>query len=282
MILKGIILDAGRIILSDALVGEGPHYASGFRLGDTAGFIPDRTDTGPRGTIVYTGKTMDIAVTRIAVDTVRFVCSVTEMAGPFPVGNCVLYFGDSNGEDVPLVSVAFPYQIIKTPSNDQVTTDGYTLPGSRFAVAITVKITDDIEDVEVVVLPPDYSSLPSFATEDDVPPGNALTFKQAVISFDTRVKTPVLMTVDHNNVRWVQPFYQQMRDPRFGQLDGGVDGEGFGGEAEEIVFGMWYTTHDEDFTVNPVGGATYDDGPNIQTIGGATYTDTVNYPYNNV
>lgn len=282
MILKGVLLDSGKVIITDALVGIGPHYASGFRIGDIAGFNFARSETGPRGQIVYTGKTQDVAVTRISLDTVRFTLSVTELAGPFRMGNIVLYFGDESNEDVPLCAVSFPEQILKTPSDDQVTTDGFTLPGSRFAVAITVRIRDDSDDVTVEILPPDYSSLPTFATELDVPPGNALTFKQSVIAYDSRVKTPVLLTVDQDNTRWVQPFYQQLADPDFGQMDGGVDGEGFGGEAAEIVFGMHYTTDEGDFTAAPVGGAAYTDGSILSTVGGSTYTNTTNLPYNNV
>lgn len=276
MIIAGRILDKGKVIISNAITGLATSYATGFRIGDLAAFDIITSETGPRGTVVFEGSTQDIAVTRIAIDTVRFVCSITEGVGPFTMGNLVLYMQDDKGDSVPFIMVAFPKQVVKTPSNDQVTTDGYTLPGSRFAVAIHVKHSDEATDVVVEILPPDYSSLPSFATENDVPPGNALTYKQYVVNYDTRVKTPVMFAVDEDNTRWGNPFYQQLRDPRFGQLDGGVDGEGYGGEAAEIVFGMFYTTEDRDFTVNPVGGSTYTDSSILQTVGGATYGQTVN------
>ena len=276
MILKGRILDAGKPIISNAITGLSTSYSTGFQIGTTHGFEILTSETGPRGEIVHIGKTQDVAVTRIAVDTVRFACSVTEGAGPFTMGNLVLYMQDDNGDSVPFIMVAFPHPIVKNPSSDQVTTDGFTLPGSRFVVAIHVKHSDELTDVEVIILPPDYSSLPTFATEDDVPPGPALTFKQFVVAHDTRAKTPVLFTVDHNNTRWGIPFYTQLRDPRFGQLDGGVDGEGWGGEYSEIVFGMFYTTPEINFSENPVGGASYTDSSILQTIGGATYDMTSN------
>lgn len=283
MILKGRLLDSGLGIFSNALLGLATNYASGFKIGDTYGFEVDKTEIAPRGNIVFEGKTGDIAATRIAIDTVRFVCSISESFGPFYMGNLVLYMQDDDGNEVPFVMVAFPQQVLKTPSADQVTTDGFQVPGSRFAVAIHVKHGDEADDVTVIILPPDYSSLPTFATELEVPPGNALTYKQFVVSYDTRAKTPVMYTVDENNVRWGIPFTQQIMDPRFGQLDGGVDGEGYGGEPDEIVFGMWYTTNEQDFSNNPVGGASYTDSDNLKVLGGATYTNTVNNnPYVNI
>ncbi len=283
MILKGRILDAGKPIISNAILGISSSYATGFKVGDTYGFEVITTETAPRGNVVFEGSTEDVAVTRIAVDTVRFVCSISESHGPFYMGNLVLYMQDDQGNSVPFIMVAFPQVVLKNPSANQITTDGFQVPGSRFAVAIHIKHSDELSDVTVIILPPDYSSLPTFATELDVPPGNALTYKQFVVAHDSRAKTPVLYTVDENNVRWGIPFYQQLMDPRFGQVDGGMDGEGWGGEAEEIVFGMWYTTEEHNFSDNPVGGASYTDGDNLQVLGGSTYTNTVNdNPYVNL
>jgi len=276
MILKGRILNQGKGIVSAALVGLASSYAAGFKVGDVSGFTVDPTETAPRGEVTFEGKTEDVAVTRVSLDTVRFVCSISESHGPFRIGNIVLYMRDENGNAVPFVMVAFPFAVLKQPSADQVTTDGFTLPGSRFAVAITIKHSDELNDVEVVVLPPDYSSLATFANENEVPPGAALTFKQFVVAYDTRARTPVLFTVDHENVRWGNPFYQQIRDHRFGQLDGGMDGEGYGGEPDELVFGMFYTTDEADYTENPAGGAAYTDSTVLQTLGGSTYTKTTN------
>lgn len=275
MIIKGKVLDAGKVIVTNALVGQATSFASEFRVGDQAGFTFDSTETAPRGAIVHTGSQNDIAVTRIAIDTVRFVCSIPEGFGPFQMGNLVMYMENDDNDSVPFLAVSFPYQVLKQPSNDQVTTDGFTLPGTRFAISIELKHSDEETDVIINILPPDYSSLPSFATELDVPPGNSLTFKQFVINYDTRTKSPVLVTIDENNVRWATPLTQQIMDPSFGQLDGGMDGEGYGGHAYELVWGGWYTTPNSAYTENPVGGAAYTD-TQLNTIGGAGYTQTTN------
>ena len=275
MIIKGRVLDTGKSCITTALVGIQATYATEFKLGDVAGFEVDPTETAPRGNVVYSATSRDIAVTRIAPDTVRFVCSVTEGAGPFTIGNCVLYMLDENENSTPFIMVSFPYTVLKSPSNDQITTDGFTLPGTRFSISIELKHSDEETDVQVIVLPPDYSSLPAFATELDVPPGSSLTYKQFVVNCDSRTKTPVLVTVDENNVRWAMPFSSQLLDPYFGQLDGGMDGEGYGCEAEEIVFGGWYDTPDTAFTENPVGGAEYTSEPPGQ-VGGAGYIITTN------
>lgn len=283
MIITGIVLDSGKSVISNSLVGLATSFASGFQVADQFGFPVDETDTAPRGNIVYNGPSQDIAVTRVAIDTVRFVCTIPEGVGPINMGNLVLYMQDQQSNVVPFISVAFPQRIVKTPSADQVTTDGFILPGSRFSISIEIKHSNNVNTVTITILPPDYSSLPTFATEAEMPPAASMTFKQAVVNFDTRSKTPVMYSIDHNNVRWGNPFYQQIRDPDFGQLDGGMDGEGWGGEAEEIIFGYFYTTADGDFTANPVGGAAYTDiDANLQTVGGATYTVTVNQGLDNI
>lgn len=276
MLLRGRILNPGKVLITNALLGLSATYATGFKVGDMYGFEVDPAiDTAPRGMIVHEATQRDIAVTRVAFDTVRFVCSIPEGAGPFYMGNMVLYMEDENQEPVPFVMVAFPALVHKQPSNDQITTDGFTIPGTRFAISIEIKHSDELTDVQVIILPPDYSSLPAFATELDVPPGSSMTYKQFVVNYDTRVRSPVLVTIDDNNVRWAQPFSTQLLDPHFGQLDGGMDGEGYGGEAEEIVFGGWYTTPNSAYTTNPVGGATYLFDPQGM-VGGAGYTVTQN------
>lgn len=275
MIIKGRVLHDGKIVITNALIGQESSFACEFRVGDEAGFEFDEEETAPRGSIVHIGSQYDISVTKIAIDTVRFVCSIPEGFGPFNMGNLVLYMQGEDGVSVPFLAVAFPYQVLKQPSNDQITTDGYTLPGTRFAVSIELRHSDEETDVEVNILPPDYSSLPSFATELDVPPGSSLTFKQFVINYDSRVKGPVLVTVDENNTRWATPFSQQIMDPSFGQLDGGMDGEGYGGTSFELVFGGWYTTPDTAYTENPVGGSLYTD-TQLRNVGGSSYVKTTN------
>ncbi len=284
MILTGIVLNSGKHLIANSVIGLSTGFASGFLVGETAGFNVDETDTAPRGAISYTGPSQDIAVTRIADDTVRFVCSVPEGIGPITMGNLVLYIQDELNNSVPFVSVAFPFAVIKAKSADQVSQNGVLLPGTRFAISIEVKFTNQTSTVTIVILPPDYSSLPTYATEADVPPAGSSTFKQFVVNFDTRVGTPVMYAIDHNNVRWANPFYQQLRDPRFGQLDGGMDGEGWGGESDDITFAEFYTTPDSAYTTNPIGGATYTDSDtSLKTIGGATYLKTTNdNPYENI
>ncbi len=55
-----------------------------------------------------------------------------------------------------------------------------------------------------------------------------------------------------------------------------MDGEGYGGEPDELVWGHLYVTPDTEYTTNHVGGAEYTSDP-MHSIGGSLYTDTVNY-----
>ncbi len=274
-VLDAKILTAGKTIISDALIGLSLALPSKFLVGTTAGYTPLATDVTVTGSLVHTGTANSITATRIAEDTVRYVCVIEENWGPFDIGNLILFMEDSLGAELPFLEVVFPVKITKVQSDPATTTAGFQVPGSRVAINIELKHTDEATIASVTVITPNYSSLPTFSLDIDVPVGPALTYRQFVVSYDLRTKTPVLFTVDDNNVRWGMPFSQQLEDPDFGHLNGGNDGEGYGGVADGIIFGYYYLTTLSQFTLPNIGGSNYTDNvPN--TIGNASYLVTTN------
>lgn len=273
-VLDAKILTAGKAAISDALLGVNPALPHSFIIGDSFGFEPTDDMLTVAGTKVFTGDATAISATRISEDTVRYVCSLSETHGPFQIGNLILNMSSLASGVTPFIAVVLPVPIQKQQSDPTFTDQGFQVPGSRVAINIEIKHTEEIEIANVTVITPNYSSLPTFETELDVPEGAALTFKQAVISYHSAVRMPVLMTVDANNVRWGMPFTQGINHPYFGHLDGGTDGEGYGGDPSEIIFGYYYLTPEATFTYPSIGGADYT-GLTSGVVGGASYDDTV-------
>lgn len=265
------ILTEGKSVISDALLGITPAKPHEFRVGDEFGFDPDSNDTAVRGTEVFLGNAAAISSNRLAEDTVRYVCTISEQHGPFTVGNIVLYMVDNLNRIVPFISVVLPVPVTKLNSDPTATASGFQVPGSRLVFNITLKHSDEIEIASVDIVTPNYAQLPTFETEADVPAGASLTFKNAVISYHTVEQRPVLMTVDGNGIRWGMPYYQQINDPDFGHLDGGdASFEHQFYDGIEILFGYFYLTPESVFTYPVIGGGSYAEDP-VNSLGNATY-----------
>jgi len=275
-VLDAKLLDAGKNLISRALLSVDKLYPYSFVVGDEAGFTPVSTDLAVRGNTVYTGYANNISVNQIAEDTIRYVCNITELVGPFTVGNIIMHLDDGFGNAAPFIEVVLPVTVYKKQSDTSFTSDGYAVPGTRLAISIELKHSQEIEITSIDIITPTYSSLPTFGTEGEVPLGAALTHKQFVVSYDTRTKGPVMFTVDANNVRWGMPFTHQINDPNFGHLLGGTDGEGYGGESDDILTGGYYLTPDTVYSSTYLGGWPYS-SVYLVSIGNATYTNTSNY-----
>jgi hypothetical protein len=273
-VLSAKILTAGKTAISNALLGVSPAKPHSFKCGDEFGFTPVTTDISPRGLLTFTGQATAIAATRLSADTVRYVCSISEQWGPFQVGNLILYMLDDAGAIQPFISVVLPVPVQKVQSAPITTVSGYQVPGSRLAFNIELKHSEEVEILSINIITPNYSSLPTFETEATIPPGAALTFKNFVVSHHTVIKKPVLGTVDGNAIRWGIPFYNQINDPGFGQLDGGDDTlPHHYYDGVEIISGNLYITPESSYTYPSYGGGLYTDTLYF-TLGGARYDMT--------
>lgn len=274
-VLSAKILTSGKSIISKTLLGVGDIFPAGFIVGDEAGFTPDENDTAVRGNVVYEGGANNIQVNQIAEDTIRYVCTISEVFGPFNVGNLIMYLDDGTNSPLPFISVALPVIVRKTQASPSFTLEEYAVPGARLAISIEIKHSQEAEILSVNIVTPDYSQIPTFGTEAEVPLGAALTFRQFIVNFDSRTKGPVLYTVDINNVRWGMPFTHQLTDPNFGHLDGGTDGEEYGAEPDDILSGYYYLTPAAAFSPYNLGESLYADTYG-RILGNASYKPYVN------
>lgn len=251
------LLDSGKFLLTGALTGFTALAPVKFRVGDLAGFTPDKGDSDIRGSLVFEGLSGLIQARQTAVDTVRYTLTITEAFGPFDIGNIVLFASLGDGVAKPFVSVVSPIRIKKKRSDPDVgATQPYPTPGSRFTINITIRHSIEGDDIVVEVVNPEFSSLPYFDTELNIPSSLVNPWSQFVIHNDTRVNTPVLASKRADGSYWGIPFWQNLRDPKFGTIDGGTVGDAHRLDQGSFLWGYYYLTPN-DLLTGLVGGTGY-------------------------
>lgn len=268
-----VLLDAGKRLLTGALTGFTAIGPVKFRIGDTAGFTPDKTDTDIRGNLVFEGLSGLTQTRRIADDTVRYTLVITEEFGPFDIGNIVLFCSHADAEAEPMVSVVLPFKVRKNAGNvDLGDSLDVPTPGNRFVINITIQHSVEGSNVTVNVTDPQFSSLPFYATRYDIPAYQLNPWNQFVVHNDDRIGTPTLVTKRSDGSYWGIPFWQNFRSSKFGIFDGGVAGDGRAADNFGYAWGNFYLTIDSLYD-GALGGSNYNDPPSsyVGVVGGAAY-----------
>lgn len=243
---KAVLLNDGKRLITGALAGFTGIAPVKFRVGDMAGFTPDVNDVDIRGQLVFEGLSGLMQARRLADDTVRYTLVITESYGPFYVGNIVMFAAHADNAPEALVSVVLPFKVKKTVSNPDIgALQPFPVPGSRLTINITIKHSIDGDDIVVQVVNPEFSSLPFFDLQTEVPPPAINPWSQFVIHNDTRLDTPTLITKRSDGTQWGIPFWQNFRSPKFGVIDGGTTGDNHKPNAGSFLWGYFYLTPNE-------------------------------------
>lgn len=271
---KAILLDSGKNLITGSLAGFTAVGPTEFRIGSTAGFDPLKTDTDITGPLVFRGLSGLIQRRMIAFDTVRYTMTVTEKYGPFEIGNIVLFASHADGTSRALVKVVLPFKVTKRPSDPDVgATQPFPTPGARFTINVTIKHSIDADDVIVQVINPNYSSLPYFDTQFNIPPTLTNPYSVFAIHNDTRINTPVMVSKRADGSYWGIPFWQNLRSPKFGTIDGGTTGDGHLEDQGSFAWGYYYLTPN-DLLDGVLGGTGYlqdNELGYVDIVGGSAY-----------
>lgn len=268
-----ILLREGRRLLSGALAGMTGVGPTHFRVGPTAGFTPQDTDTDVRGGLAFEGKSGLIQIRMVAVDTVRYTMIITEAFGPFDIGNIVMYASNGDDNALPMFEVVLPFAVKKTRGDpDLNNATPFPSPGNRFTINVTIKHSLDGDDINIEVINPEFASLPVFDTQLNIPPAAINPWQQFVVHNDTRVNSPVVVSKDEAGQYWGIPFWQNLRSPKFGVIDGGVSGDNHLEEQGAFLWGYFYLTPNILLT-GTLGSTGYiqDNDSYVGNIGGASY-----------
>lgn len=254
-----VLLSAGKRLISSSLAGFSIYSIHSFRIGSTFGYEANSEIIEPEGTTVFTGYAGLTQSKMTEIDTVRHTIVIPEHAGPFLMGNIVLYGAIIDGAPVPFLNVIFPFAIQKIKADPQFNSGlAIPTPGSRFVINVDIKHSlEEIEEVTVNVVSPEYASLPFYDTEANVPAPALNPWPQFIVNYDTRLKSPALVTKKSDGTYWAIPLNDNFHNPKFGITDGGIHGDGLAPSPYGILSGYFYTTPDEEYA-GTVGGMSYD------------------------
>lgn len=254
---KGILLKTGKSLLTSSLTGFSLFAPIKYEIGNSYGFTPDENDTVARGSIVYTGSSLEVQSRQLSEDTARYIITVPETAGPFSIGNIVLYGSMWNADPVPMFSVVLPFLYAKEKSLASVVSGTqYPVPGNRFIINITIRHSLEATTVNVTITTPTFSSLAYFTDETNYPPPATNPWTTFVLHNDSRTHMPAMVMTRSDGTQWGIPTWQSIRDPKFGIADGGQMGDGYAPTGMTFIWGQQYTTPAASFK-GSIGGTSY-------------------------
>lgn len=254
---RGVLLTAGKSLITSSMTGFSLFAPIKYELGNAYGFTPDESDTVARGTIVYTGSALEVQARQLASDTARYVITVPESAGPFNIGNIMLYGTMWNADPVPLFSVVLPFLYTKEKSNaTAVSGTQYPIPGNRFIITITIKHSLEASTVNVTVTTPNFASLAYFSDQHTYPPPALNPWTTFMLHNDTRTDMPAMVATRDDGTQWGIPAWQNIRDPKFGMADGGQCGDGYAPVGLTFLWGQTYLTPITSYQ-GVIGGSSY-------------------------
>lgn len=270
---QGILLNTGRGLITSSMIGFSMFAPLKFRVGNSFGFTPDPADTDIRGALTYEGSSALMTSRRLAEDAARYVCTIPESEGDFDIGNIVFFGTMWNNDPIPLFSVSLPYLYHKQVASPSFEGQPFPTPGSRFICNVTIKHSLEATGVTVTITTPTFASFPTYEDENSVPTPGLNPWSTYIISKDSRTGGPTFVFTDENEVTWGIPATQLLREPNFGDADGGYTGDGYTKEVRSYISGGTFTT-DEAVYRGTIGGESFTEAAEnfIGNIGGVNWT----------
>lgn len=277
---QAYILNGGRDQILSASAGFGRYVPYSFSVGDTAAFVPTSNETQARGNIVYTGDS-NLMQSRLLEDgEVRYSFIIPEGAGPFNVGNVVMYTMGGSGVPTPFMMVVLPYPIPKKVSAYDTGTVGLGVPGNRLLVNITLKqeiVDPNNPDISITIhiISPEYANLSFLDTDSNVPAPELNPWSQFILHETDLTKTPAFVSKDSQDQYWIMPFFKQLHSPNYDVLGGGVVGDKHIEADFPTMWGHRFITPDSQYR-GVIGGASFKNaGATPQSVGGAPFIKPV-------
>ena len=268
------VLDGGIQQILSGSAGLESYSPYSFKVGDQALFVPDTDETQPRGTIVYTGDTTLMQARKVSASEVRFSFIIPEGAGPFNIGNCVMYTMDATGIPTPFAMIVLPFVIPKKVAAYDTGTVGLAVPGNRLLINFTLSqqiATNPGSTVAVTVqvISPQYSNLSYYDTDSNLPAGELMPWNQFILQRSDLTGGPAFVTKDANNQYWVTPFFHDLHSPLYDVLGGGTAGDNYSQDDFPVLWGHKLSTNNALYR-SKIGGAPIKyAGSALNSVGGA-------------
>lgn len=245
-----------------------------FLIGDSVNFIPESSETMPRGNITFNG-TKDLMKLKLFDDnkSIKVSCIIPEQYDEIDVGNIVLY-SYKNGVNRPFCMLVLNEVVTKRNPSSQITDQFNKYPGNRLIINVTIAYVDvDNLDVDytIEVMDPSFANLPYFGDDFDIPLVHENPHSQFVVNeMFSLGKLPAFVTKNAtNDAYFASPVFQNIASPKFGILNS-FNADFHGNDRITWVWGQTYDTPEEGFR-GIIGGISYEDTANLVVIGGLSY-----------
>lgn len=196
-----------------------------FIIGDDYNFVPDPSETSPRGNITFIGSRDAIKSKYFDDDaSLRISFIIGEDYDKVSIGNIIGY-SLYRGSLRPFISIVLPSLVIKDNANPEGINLGFPYAGNRMIISVTVKYinSDEIDaSYTVNIISPSYANLPSYDSDLHVPDAVDNPYEQFIVNrFVKHLTKPAFVTKDESNEYYASPLFQNINSPKYGILDGG-------------------------------------------------------------
>lgn len=255
------LLREGRKVILSAASGFASFAPHSFQVGTLAGFNDASEDeTVPRGDIVFTGDSYLMQARRVDEESVKYTMVLPEGTGPFMVGNIVMNAVAVGQQPIPYAMIILPFRIEKKLAEYDTGISGLPNPGNRMAISLTVKHRvhdyDDVDNVIVDVIAPEYANLSFFDDESGLPSADLNPWSQFILQNSLLTKHPSIVSKGVDGRYWIMPFFKDIRHPKYNVLSGGIAGDNYRESRYGWLWGHQYSTEEGKFK-GSIGGYTY-------------------------
>lgn len=246
-----------------------------FVIGDAFDFVPDPSESAPRGQITFTGDRSLVKVKYFDNDmSMRISMVIPEDYNNVRIGNVVAY-AFSQGQIVPILSIVLPNIVTKTSAFPELEPEvKFKYPSSRLVISAVVQYVEEtpFDQVTINLISPEFSNLHFYGHSNDIPLGGVNPHQQFILNqMDGAGATPAFVTKDADDSYWTTPLWQDLNSPKFGIIDGGVHGQGYDEPRMKWLWGGMFSTDNTEFGGMIGGGDLASNDPESITIGFAPF-----------
>jgi hypothetical protein len=249
-VIQTVLLDTGKAALATSVAEGLPVQVVAYSVGQAANYVPDTSSLEVLPNAVFTGDASTISSSVINTDEIRYTITLLEPVGPFNVGNIMLFIQlGSDPTLIPYLYGVLPVAVPKYANNPPATI------GNRLVFNLTAEYTNVSEAFNLEVVTPNYSSLPNYRDENDLPTPETAVYQQSVLQNCTITGAPALTVRRSIDDSWfINPFFSRIDDPEFGSLNGGIVGDNYVPYVGAFNSGGFYITPLAGYNQNMDGG----------------------------
>lgn len=266
-----VLVNAGLTALTNSLTSGEPLAISKFELGELAAAEVPSNTTSAIPAAKYTGDSSKVLLEQengLAV----FNIVLDETIGDFFVGNVALKVIDPvTGLEVVLAVVMFPETVYKMASAAY--GGGSAENGNYYLVKIVIKLSTLTSIATISVVNTTFSVLPSVSDIRSLADPSLTSYPHQLMLKAPETGAPALLARRQgDNLWWGFSLSWPVDAYNFGVISGGYQGDWYGAESLNVIFGGFFHMSDDQFPGVISGGVNWVGGSNTNVLNGGSWS----------